>query len=371
MDFSWTVEQRTLREAATAFAQRELQTSFKEAWTKCAAFGVQGLMVPTSHGGKAYDALTTVGLLEALGYGCSDNGLLFALNAHLWGAVVPLLLFGTDAQQQRYLPPSCQGTLVGSLAVTEPEGGSDITSLRCTAVRRADGYELNGVKAMVTNGPIADLIVVIAKLQDSEHTSPETVFLVEGDVPGVVRESAAETMGLKSAPIGQLRFKGCRIPLEARLGDEGTGRSIFAQVMEWERAFILATSLGAMQRTLEEVVHHARTRMSAGQPIAKHQLVASKLVDIKLRLETSRWLIYYAAWMKAAGHRIPLEASMAKLHTSEAWIQSCLDALQVYGGVGYLTERGIEQQLRDAIPSTLYSGTSEVQRGIIANWLGL
>lgn len=380
MEFAWTKDQQALREAATAFAQKELnghlspgwgQESFpEEAWKRCAEFGVQGLLVPQEYGGKGYDALTTVGVLEALGYGCRDNGLLFALNAHTWGCTIPLLLFGTEEQKRRYLPGICRGTLIGGIAITEPDTGSDIDGLKTTATRRGEGYELHGAKTLITNGPIADLIVVIAKLVVDEG-SKVTAFLVEKDAPGFTREHAMEKMGLRTAPLGQLRFERCQLPAESLLGRVGAGQVVFISAMEWERAFILASALGTMQRLLEESIQYARTRQQFGQPIGKFQLVSTKLVDMKLRLETSRWLIYHAAWMKSQGKRAMLEASMAKLYTSECWIKSCLDAIQIHGGSGYLTELGLERELRDAIPSTIFSGTSEAQRMIIARWLGL
>ena len=378
MEFGWTNEQQQLREAAKAFAQQELnghlspgmgaETFPHAAWKRCADFGIHGLPVPHAYGGKGCDALTTVGVLEVLGYGCRDNGLLFALNAQLWGCTTPLMLFGTEAQKQRYLPGICRGELIGGIAITEPETGSDIGNLKTTALRRNGGYELNGQKTFITNGPVADVIVVIAQLE--EDAGP-TAFLVEKTAPGFVRKGAMEKMGLRTAPVGELSFEGCVVPAEARLGSEGGGKTVFASAMEWERAFILASALGTMQRLLEESTRYAKTRQQFGQPIGKFQLVATKLVDMKLRLETSRWLIYHAAWLKAQGKRAFLEGSLAKLHTSDCWVRSCLDAIQIHGGCGYLNEFGLERELRDAIPSAIYSGTSEAQRLIIARWLGL
>lgn len=214
-------------------------------------------------------------------------------------------------------------------------------------------------------------MVVIANLTAGEGSSGATAFLVEKGASGYVQERAMEKMGLRTAPVGELRLEQCRIPAEARLGGEGAGQTVFSTAMEWERAFILASALGTMQRLLEESIRRARTRHQFGQPIGKFQLVSSKLVDMKVRLESARWLIYHAAWLKSQGERVMLEASIAKLYVSECWIRSCLDAIQIHGGSGYLNELGLERELRDAIPSALYSGTSEAQRMIIARWLGL
>lgn len=381
MDFAWTKEQEALREAAKAFAQRELNGhlrpgpgagAFPEtAWRRCADFGVQGLPVPSSYGGRALDPLSIAGILEALGYGCRDNGLLFALQAQLWGCTMPLVLFGTEAQKRRYLPGLCRGDLIGAFAITESEAGSDVSALKTTAARRNGGYELHGCKTFITNGPVADLVVVIARLESHPGPDGTTAFLVEQETPGLTRRAAQETMGLRTAAIGEIHLDHCVVPAGARLGPDGGGQGVFMSAMEWERAFILASAVGTMQRLLEESIEYARTRRQFGQPIGTFQLVATKLVDMKVRLETARWLIYHAAWLHSRGQRAFLEASIAKLYTSECWIRSCLDALQIRGGSGYLTEQELERELRDAIPSALYSGTSETQRMIIARWLGL
>ena len=178
-------------------------------------------------------------------------------------------------------------------------------------------------------------------------------------------------MGLKTSPMSELFFDGCEVPAENLLGREGAGKNLFTDSMTWERSCILASAVGAMQRLLDTSVRYAGERKQFGQPIAKFQLVASRLVDMKLRLETSRALLYRAGWMKGKGRSIFLEAALAKLHISESWVACAQDAVQIHGGYGYMAEYEVERELRDAIASRIYSGTSEIQRMIIAPLLGV
>jgi alkylation response protein AidB-like acyl-CoA dehydrogenase len=381
MDFSWTDEQTRLRTAVVEFARTQLHSDTPEfervakldhrGWRACAAFGIQGLPIPRQYGGGELDALSTVYALEGLGYACRDNGLIFSINAHLWSCALPIVTFGTEAHKTSLLPKLCSGELIGGNATTEPESGSDAFSLTTTAERRGDRYVLNGSKVFCTNGPVADLLVVYATLNRAQGPRGVTAFLVEKGTSGLSVGRAMDKMGLRTSPLGEVGFTDCEVPVESRLGAEGAGVAIFTHSMEWERSCILASAVGAMQRQLEECIAYARERKQFGQSIGKFQLVSSKIVDMKLRLETSRSLLYRVAWLKSRGRQALMEASMAKLYISECWTQSCLDAIQVHGGYGYMTELGIERDLRDAIGSRLYSGTSEIQRNIIAQFLGL
>jgi alkylation response protein AidB-like acyl-CoA dehydrogenase len=223
----------------------------------------------------------------------------------------------------------------------------------------------------VTNGPIADVIVVFATVNRSKGAFGLTGFLVEKDFPGFSVSRKIDKMGLRTSPMGELFLDQCEVPVENRLGKEGAGTAIFGHSMEWERSCILASAVGAMQRQLETCVQYAKQRQQFGKPIGKFQLVASKIVDMKLRVETARALLYQVGWLKNKGKSVYLESSMAKLYISECWVQSCLDAIQIHGGYGYMTEFELERELRDALGSRLYSGTSEIQRQIIAQLMGL
>lgn len=284
---------------------------------------------------------------------------------------MPIFSFGSDAQKQKYLPGMCSGEIIGAHGMSEPDSGSDAYSLRTRAERRDGGYVLNGTKMFVTNAPVADLAVVFATVDPAKKMWGITAFVVEKGTPGFSVSRHIDKMGLRTAPMGELIFEDCFIPEENRLGPEGAGSRIFNDSMEWERACILGSHIGAMERQLEDAIRYANERSQFGQPIAKFQSVANRIVDMKVRLETARLLLYKVAWLKKMGKSAVMEAALAKLYLSEAFVQSGLDAIRTLGGYGYMTEFEVERDLRDAIGGTLYSGTSDIQRNIIARLLGL
>jgi alkylation response protein AidB-like acyl-CoA dehydrogenase len=380
MDFGWTDEQLAFHETVVAFGQklnaglpeREVAGTFPhDLWQACAEFGIHGLPFPEERGGMGADLLTTMFAMEGLGYGCKDHGLLFSIHAHMWSVAMPILSFGSDEQKARFLPGLIGGTLIGAHGMSEPDSGSDAFSLRTRADQREDRYVLNGTKMFVTNAPVADVFVVFASVNRDQGMWGVTAFVIERDTPGLTIGKPIGKMGLRTSPMAELVFEDCEVSQEARLGREGQGSQIFSHSMGWERSCILATDVGAMQRQLETTVEYAKTRRQFGKSIGSFQLVASKVVDMKLALETSRLLLYRAAWSQAQGRESGLEGALAKLHISEASVQAALDALQVHGGYGYMNEFEIERELRNMIGGRLYSGTSEIQRLIIARHLGL
>lgn len=381
MDLRWTDEQLRYREEVVKFARRELNDDLihrdrhsefsPEAWKRCAAFGIQGLPVPEEYGGSGADPLTIILAMEALGYGCRDNGLLFSLNAQMWSCEVPIVEFGTEEQKRRYLPGLCDGSLIGVQAMTEPGSGSDAFALATTAEERGGRFVLNGTKTFITNAPVADLFVVFASTDRAKGFAGISAFLVDADTPGLAVGRPLHKMGLRTSPMGELFLSGCEVPDERLLGPRGAGAAVFSASMEWERSCILATAIGTMQRQVERCVSHARERRQFGQPIGKFQSVSHKIVDMKVRLEAARLLLYRLGWLMREGRSSPMDAAMVKLFVSEAFLQCSLDAVQIHGGYGYVVESELERDLRDAVGSRIYSGTSEIQRNIIAGFMGL
>jgi alkylation response protein AidB-like acyl-CoA dehydrogenase len=381
MDFGWSDEQHRLREEIVRFAQRELNDDLlerdeegrfsPESWKKCAAVGLQGLPVEEGYGGGGLDPLSVVIALEALGYGCRDNGLIFSLNAQIWSCEVPIQKFGSDEQKQRYLPGLCDGSLIGVQAMTEPESGSDAFGMKTTAIRQDGHYVLKGTKTFVTNAPIADILVVFARTDYAKGFAGVSAFLVDRDAPGLSVGKPFHKMGLRSSPMSEVVLDGCQVPEGNLLGRPGAGAAIFNTSMDWERGCILASAVGTMERQLEQCVSYARGREQFGQSIGKFQAVSHKIVDMKVRLETARLLLYRLGWLKGRGRTSPLESAMVKLYLSECFVHSSLDALQIHGGYGYMAEFEVERDVRDALGSRLYSGTSEMQRNIVARYLGL
>lgn len=381
MDFSWSDEQIGFKKAAIEFAQQELNDEMigrdrsrefrRELWKKCAEFGILGLATPEEFGGSDADILTTMLTMEGLGYGTRDNGLVFGINAQMWSVQHPIIVFGTDEQKRSYLPRLCSGEMIGAHGMTEPDTGSDAYALRTRAERTVDGYVLNGAKTMVTNAPVADTAVVFATVNPDRGKWGITAFLVDRDTPGFTVSKEIDKMGLRTSPMGELILEDCHVPDSARLGPEGAGVSIFNSSMEWERACILASQVGAMERQLETCVRYARERRQFDQPIGKFQSVSNRIADMKVRLEASRLMLYKVAWLKKMNRPAVMEAAVTKLLLSEAFVESSLDAIRIHGGYGYMTEFEVERDLRDALGGTLYSGTSDIQRNIIARLMGL
>lgn len=381
MNFDWTDEQRQFRDSVLAFARRDLAddvvarddtaTFLRDAWERCAAFGIQGLPVSAEYGGSGADVLTQIVALEALGYACTDNGLLFSLNAHMWACQHPIERFGTEEQKRRYLPGMVDGTLIAAHGMSEPGSGSDAFALSTTARAVDGGWVLDGSKTFVTNAPVADVFVVFATIDKARGFMGLCAFLLERDTPGLTVGRPLHKMGLRTSPMAEVFLEGCHVPADALLGRKGGGMAVFNSSMERERSLILACTVGSMQRDLERAIEHARMREQFGRPIGQFQSVANRIVDMKLRLETSRLLLYRLGTLLEAGRPAKLESALCKLHLSESFLASALDAVQIHGGSGYMTEYELERDVRDAIGARIYSGTSDIQRDIVAKELGL
>lgn len=373
--------QRVRRAEIVDFARAELGAGLAEHdregtfprhdWDRCAAKGILGCHVPEAYGGQGLDAVTTVLTLEALGYGCADNGLSLAIGGQTWSVQEPILIYGTEDQKRRYLPRLCSGAWVGCHGVSEETSGSDALSLRTTATRTDDGYVLNGRKSYIGMAPEADLALVLANADPESGKWGVSAFLVERGTAGFSQGPPRAKSGTRTNPMGDLIFEDCRVPAANRLGNQGIGMSLFTQTIAWERAFIHASHLGAMQALLERSIRHARERRQFGEPIGRFQSVSNRIADMRLRLHTSRLLMYEVAALKDAGTDAAIECAMANLHISESLLACATDAVRIHGARGYLEEHGIERQLRDAIGGVIYAGTSDIQRNLIAKLLGL
>jgi alkylation response protein AidB-like acyl-CoA dehydrogenase len=381
MNFSWTKTQDKLYTTVLTLAREKLNSLPKEQelsqelrseqWHLCGKFGLLGLCVPERYGGMGLDALTTARVIEAFGRGCEDMGLVFSASAHLFACVMPIFEYGTEQLKEAMLPQLCSGEWKGANAITEKEAGSDVFALKTHAVRDGESYVLTGTKTYVTNGPVADVIIVYASTNPAHGYLGVTAFVVEKNTPGLIVGKPFSKMGLTTVPASAVYLENCCVPAGNRLGVEGQGARIFQTSMQWERACLFASYIGMMERQLEQTIAYGRERRQFGKPISKNQAISHRIADMKLRLESARLLLYRACWLFDQGKNSVLDVSLSKLAISEAAIRSSLDAIQIHGGVGFATETGIERQLRDAIPSTVFSGTSEIQRDLIARELGL
>ena len=382
MNFDYSDEQKALRDSIVRFARAELnhgvverdreETFSREIWRRCAQVGLLGLVAPESYGGSGAEPLDCAIALEALGYGCKDGGLTFSIAAHLLACVVPIWQHGNDAQKDRWLKGLCDGTFIGAHAITEPDSGSDTFAMRTRAERVEGGWRISGSKTFVSNAPVADVVVAFAVTDAAKgFAGGVTGFLVERGLPGFNAGQRFSKMGLRTAPIGELVFDGVVVPDSAVLGSVGGGAAVFGTAMDWERTLLVALHVGTIERLLETSIAYAKSRKQFGQSIGKFQAIAHKIADMKVQLEAARLLVYRTATRLTTTRAISLDASIAKLFVSESLVKTALDAVQLHGGYGYMAEYEVERALRDALGATIYSGTSEMQRNIIARWLGL
>jgi len=379
LDFTLTEEQKALREAAKKFAEKEISPGamerdikgefYREGMTKCGQFGLLGLPIPREYGGQGADVITAMAALEGFGEGSTDGGFNLSLNAHLVICTIPIWLFGTEAQKQKYLPKLCSGEWIGAFGLTEPEAGSDSANVQTTAVKADGKWILNGTKMFITNGSLADVVLMIATVDKKLKHRGITAFLVDKGAPGFSVGKVLDKLGMRSSPTAELVLEDCAVPEANLLGEVGKGFKIVTETLGWERSTMTAISVGAMERVLQKCLRYARERVQFGQPIGSFQEIQHKLADMKVTAEIVRLLVYKCAWQKSQGINDMVFNSVTKLFISEAARQVYLDALQLHGGYGYMREFEVERWLRDSLLATIGGGTSEIQRQIIARTL--
>jgi alkylation response protein AidB-like acyl-CoA dehydrogenase len=376
----WNDEQKALRKGLQKYYEAlnvgvleddAAERFNRDKWQLICESGVIRIPFAEQWSGLGHDALTLVYVLEELGYGCRDGGLLFALATQIVSAAIPLQKFGSEELKERYLARLINGEIISAHAISEASAGSDAMAMSTTATPDGDGYLLNGGKTFITNGPIADVITVYAKLETGDGASGITAFLVPADTPGFHVGPPIAKLGLNTCPFCELEFTDCRVPASNIVGKPRAGFFILEHVMTWEILCIFIMMAGEMQERMERCIAHVKKRTAFGVPIASNQYVAGKIVDQKIGIETSRKHLYDTARRFAKGRSVTTEISMAKLVTSEANLASALSAVQLFGGRGYMREYGMEKGLRDAVGGPIYSGTSEMQRVRIASMLGL
>lgn len=382
MNLHFTDEQQALWDNIVAFVGTSLdlentveadkQGVFShENWRAIAQKGILGYSFETAYGGTDYDMVTSMVATEALGYACHDNGLLLAVNGQMWSVQSTLSQFANDEQKERYLKPLIEGTKFGAHGVTEPDYGSHVFGMQTHAEKVNGGYVLNGKKAYVGLAPIADVILVYATTNPDLGSWGITAFIVDGDSEGIQASAPAETMGLRTTVLGSIMFENVFVPEENILGKVGAGASIFNKSVERERCLGFGSHVGAMRRQLEATIAYAKGRKQGDQPISKYQAVSHKIADMRVRLETSRLLLYQCASLIDTNQPITMASAIAKLTISENFVANSMNALRIHGAYGYLSESEVERDLRDSLGGIIYVGTSDIQRNIIAGLLEL
>jgi alkylation response protein AidB-like acyl-CoA dehydrogenase len=343
----------------------------REEWEWAAGIGLTGLSVPDRYGGGGHGFAATAQAAEAFGRYHPDMGLVFAVLAHLFACAMPITEYGDPALRERVLPRLSSGTWIGANAITEESAGSDVSALTTRAVRDGDEYVITGAKSFVSNGPVADVFVVYASSRPEFGHLGVSAFVIERGTPGLTVGEPFGKAGLARCPAGTLGLDGCRVPVAARLGADGQGAAIFQAAMRWERTCLFAAYLGQSERLLDRCVEHARERRQFGRPIAANQAVSHRIGRMRLRLDAARLLLERACARLDQGERAVLDVAMAKLAVSENAVMTALDAQHIFGGAGVREACGIAKEVRDALPCTTFSGTSEMQLEQIAQELGL
>ncbi len=331
----------------------------------CAEYGLFKHTVPVAYGGANTGFQSLCEDYFYLGRECQDSGLILSLNAHLWGAIMPLLTYGSDRQRQRWLPQLVTGQLVAGHAITEIQSGSDVQAMQTSAITTQEGFRINGHKRYITNAPIAKLMIVYAKL---DHQI--SAFIIEKDDPGIELTDHPAVKGCESATMGDLILNDSLIPANRLLGKPGSGSLLIQNALELERAFIFAGIAGILDCQLQEVIRYSRERKTQSEHLGKNQAISHKIADMKVRLDTVQLWVRECARLKDTGKRITLASSQVKLLASEAFLQSSLDAVQIMGASGLLPDLKFNQWVNDALASRLFSGSSEIQKNIISSLLG-
>ncbi len=381
MDFSLNDHQKLIRDTVRQFMENEVRPSVKQRdregrfataeIQKLAELGCCGMLMPEEWGGPGLDAVSYVLMIEEVAR--VDAAMATSLSVTNSAVQVPLLTFGSDAQKKKYLHRLATGEILGSFCLTEPQAGSDAGGLQARAVRAAsDGpYILNGTKTWVSNGSVADVFIVFAKTDPDAGGKGISAFLVEPGFTGFRIGRHEEKMGQHSSPSVEIILNDCEVPVENRVGEEGQGLKIALSALDNGRIGIAAQAVGVAQGALEAAAAFAKQRRAFGKNIAEFQAIQWMLADMQTEIEAARGLVLYAAWLKDSGGRMGSAASKAKLYATEMANRVAAKAVQIHGSIGYSRETDVERIYRDARVMTIYEGTSEIQRVIIARELGL
>ncbi len=377
MDFELTEEQARVRDAVGKFASEEIAPFAREndalerfpfdILKKMAPLGFLGGPIPKEYGGAGLDFISDAIIFEEIGRACSSVRTITSVQVSL--VELSVLRWGTEDQKRRLLPPLCRGDLLGFFAITEPEAGSDAAGIKTSAEVTDNGWVLNGEKAWISTGGVANIGIVFARTDPSKGPKGISAFLVEKGSPGFTTTDIKGKLGLKSANTARLFFKDCFIPEENLLGSPGAGLKIALSALDDGRYGVAAGCVGIIEACLEASVKYSKERMQFGRPIASFQLVQDMLARMAVDRDASRLLVYRAGHLKNKGVRNTLETSVAKYFASEAAVRAATDAVQVHGGNGYSNEYPVERYLRDAKVTTIYEGTSEIQKLIIGEKL--
>src|SRR5438067_7261972 len=373
ISFALTDEQKALRALAHDFAEKEIRpraaeydehsTHPADAIAKAHELGLMNAHIPAELGGPELSGFDGMLIGEQLSWGCA--GIAVSIVGTTLG-VVPLLIAGTDEQRRRFIAPLVDEPLLCSFALTEPNAGSDVSGIQTTATRRGDEYVLSGSKMFITNAGHASWLVVFASTDRTKGHRGLSAFIVPMDLEGVVLERHLDKMGQRATDTSAVAFQEVRVPVENRLGEEGQGFKIAMKTLDFTRPGTAAGAVGVAQAAYDYAVAYAKERVQFGQPIAMHQGVNFLIADMATEIEAARLLVWQAAWLHDQGKRATLQSSYAKRFAADTAMKVATDAVQIFGGYGYMKEYPVEKLMRDAKLFQIYEGTSQIQRLVIA-----
>ena len=377
MDLSLSPEQEEIRKLVRDFAEREVKpraeaidhsSDFpRDLVTKAGELGLMGILIPDAYGGAGLDHVSFAIFVEEVARFSASTAVI--LDVHASVGSEPIVLFGSEEQKKRWLPDLAQGKKLAAFALTEPEAGSDAAHLQTTARRDNGRYILDGNKIFITNAGEADLYLVFATTRPGSGADGITAFAVQGDNPGLKVGRPFKKMGLNGSAIAEVHLDRCVVEEGDRLGDEGEGFRIAMRALDSGRIGISAQAVGLAQGALDDAIAYAKERKQFGQAIGAFQSIQNKIADMAVNVRAARWMTWTAAALCDAGRPFTKEASMAKLFATDAAMEITLEALQVFGGYGYLEEYPMARRVRDAKACQIYEGTNQVQRVVIAREL--
>ena len=371
--FELTPDQKELQTLASKFAREEMAPRASECdkkalfpediYRRAFDLGLMNLNVPTEYGGSGLALLDQCIITEELASAC--GGMTTSILANCL-AIQPINLGGSPEQKERLLKPFCSSYHLASFGLTEPSGGSDAAALKTRAERRGDHYVLNGQKCFITNAPQASLFTIFATIDPAKRDKGICAFVVPRDTPGLSIGKEEDKMGQRASSTATVIMEDVKVPLENMLGKEGEGFRIAMQTLDSTRTPIGALAVGIARAALEQASKYSLQRTSFGKKIAEHQSIAAKIANMTIELDASRLLTWRAAWLVDQGHRASLESSIAKCFSSDAAMRICDEAIQIFGGYGYMRDYPVEKYLRDAKLCQIYEGANEIQRQVIA-----
>jgi butyryl-CoA dehydrogenase len=377
MDFSLSEEQQMVLDTARDFATREVLPKAAaidrehrhpaELVSRMAELGLLGIAVPEAWGGAGMDHIAYVLAMEEISRACASTGVIMSVNNSL--VCDPLMRFADDEQKREFLVPLARGDLLGCFALSEPEAGSDAAAQRTVAVRDGDDYVINGTKNWITNGPVADVMILMCMTDQPAGHRGISSFIVPMKTRGVRCGPPDDKLGIRGSKSCQVFLEDARIPAGLRLGEEGEGFKIAMSTLDGGRIGIAAQALGIARAALEDSLAYALDRKTFGKAIARHQAIQWKLADMATEIDSARLLTLEAAHAKDTGRPYGKLAAMAKLWASDVANRAAREGIQIFGGNGYVTEYPAERHFRDAKITEIYEGTSEIQRLVIANYL--